>query len=185
MAFNISQFAAAGLPLGGARNSHFQVVLDTPIGVPNVGARMSLTCKAAQIPASTLSSIPVPYFGRHIKLAGTRSFQPWQVTILNDEDFEIRHAIESWSNLINRHEANLRDQTLINNSAYRKTAIVTQFGKAGNVIRTYEFINLWPTEIGPIELSWDNGEQIQEFAVVFDYDYWRVVQPGSTGVFPV
>lgn len=185
MAFNISEFAAAGLPLGGARPSLFNVVIDTPTGVPNVGARMAVTCKAAQLPASTLSSIPIRFFGREVKFAGTRTFQPWQVTILNDEDFQIRQALETWSNLINKHEANLRDPALLTNSTYRTTATVTQFGKTGNVLRTYEFVNIFPTEVGPIDLSWDNGDAIEEYGVVFDYDYWRIVAPTTTGSFAV
>lgn len=181
MSFKVTEFAAAGLPQGGARPNLFNVIIDTPTGVPNVGARMAVTCKAAQIPASTLSSIPIRYFGREVKFAGTRTFQPWQVSILNDEDFQIRQALETWSNLINRHEANLRAESLLNNAAYRTTASVTQYGKTGNALRTYEFVNIFPTEIGPIELNWDNGDAIEEYAVVFDYDYWRIVPPTLTG----
>lgn len=181
MAFNISQFAAAGLPLGGARPSLFQVTVETPSGVPNVGSRFAFTCRASQIPASTLGSIPIRYFGREVKFAGTRQFQPWSTTILNDEDFQVRQAMETWSNLINRHEANLRDGALLTNASYRTTATVTQFGKTGAPIRSYQFVNIFPTEIGAIELSWDSGEAIEEFAVTFDYDFWRVVAPTTTG----
>lgn len=185
MAFNISEFAAGGLPFGGARPSLFKAIIQTPAGVPNIGQRFSLTCKAAQLPASTLSSIPIRYFGRETKFAGTRTFQPWQVAILNDEDFEIRQALETWSNLINRHEANLRDSALLTNASYRTTATVTQYGKTGNALRTYEFVNLFPLDVGAIELTWDNGEQIEEFGCVFDYDYWRIVPPGETGTLVV
>lgn len=185
MAFNVSEFAAAGLPQGGARPSHFNGIINTPIGVPNIGARIAVTMKAASLPASTLSSIPVRYFGREVKFAGTRTFQPWQVSILVDEDYATRQALEIWSNLINRHEANLRDPALLNNAAYRTTATVTQYSKVGHPLRTYEFINIFPTEVGPIELNWDNGDAIEEFGVVFDYDYWKPVAPGVTGTYAV
>lgn len=186
MAFSISEFASAGLPYGGARPSYFNVLLETPSGVPNISERMSLTCKAASMPASTLGSIPVRYFGREKKVPGTRIFQPWNVTILNDEDFDVRNALEIWSNLINRHEQNTRSSTMLNNAAVSSTATVRQFSKIGGPpIRSYEFVNIFPTEIGPIELSWDNGEQIEEFTCVFDYDYWKPVAPGTTGSFQV
>jgi hypothetical protein len=181
MAFNISDFAARGLPLGGARPSLFQVVVETPSGVPNVGARFSMTCRATSIPASSIGSIPVRYFGRDVKFAGSRTFQPWNVTVLNDEDFQIRQAMETWSNLINRHEANLRDPALATNSSYRTTATVNQFGKTGDIVRSYQFVNIFPVNIGAITLSWDAAEQIEEFDVEFDYDFWKIVAPSTTG----
>ena len=43
--------------------------------------------KAAEIPASNLGNIPVPYRGRVLPVAGDRTFDPWTVTIINDTDF--------------------------------------------------------------------------------------------------
>lgn len=185
MAFNISEFAAQGLPLGGARPAYFRVIINTPNGVPNIGGRIAVTCKAATLPASTLSVIPVRYFGREVQFAGTRTFAPWQVSILIDEDFQTRQAFEVWSNLINSHEGNLRGSAMLNNSSYRTTATVTQLGKTGNTLRTYEFVNIFPSDIGQVELSWDNGDAIEEFPVVLSYDYWKIVAPTTTGSFAV
>jgi len=181
MAFNVSEFAAAGLPLGGARASLFSVIIDTPSGVPNVGARISFTCRAAQIPESTIGVVEIPYFGRRIKLAGNRTFANWTPTILNDEDFQVRGAMEIWSNAINRHQANLRETQLSTSQSYRTTAIVTQFDKIGVPIRTYEFVNIFPVNISAIDLSWDNVDSVEEFTVEFAYDYWRIAAPSTTG----
>lgn len=185
MAFNVNDFTAAGLPFGGTRSSLFQATVDTPSGVPNIGPRFAFTCKSAQIPGSTLTSFPIRYFGRETKFAGTRTFAPWQVTVLNDEDFAVRQALETWSNLINRHEANVRDAALATNASYRTTANVTQYSKTGVPIRTYQFVNIFPTEIAAIEVNWDAADAVQEFAVTFDYDYWQVVAPTTTGVLAV
>jgi len=185
MAFNVSEFASAGLPLGGARPSLFSVIIDTPAGVPNIGARVSFTCRAAQMPSSILSVIPQRYFGREIKLAGTRTFEPWTVTILNDEDFTVRNALETWSNLINSHQGNLRSGNLATLASYRTTATVSQYAKTGGILRTYEFINIFPTNISPIELDWDNADAIELFTCEFNYDYWQVAAPTTTGTFAV
>lgn len=185
MAFNISKFASAGLPFGGARPSLFQVTIQMPNGVPNIAERISLTCAASSIPGSTLGVIPVRYFGREIKIPGTRSFQPWSTMILNDEDFQVRNALETWSNLINSHEGNLRSSSLQRNNEVRTVATVTQMSKVNTPLRSYEFVNIFPADIGQIELSWNNGDAIEEFQVTWDYDYWRPVQPGVTGTFQV
>lgn len=184
MAFNVSEFAAAGLPLGGARSSLFSVIVDTPSGVPNVGARISFTGRASQIPESTMTVLEPAYFGRRIKIPGTRNFANWNVTVMNDEDFQVRHAMEVWSNAINRHQANLREPQLQTTASLRTTATVTQYNKIGVPIRTYEFVNLWPVTISTIDMNWE-ADSIEEFSVEFAYDYWRIAAPTTTGVLNV
>ena len=59
-------------------------------------------CKSAQLPASNVAEIPVPFRGRVLKVAGDRTFDPWTITVVNDTDFRIRTAFEKWMNGINR-----------------------------------------------------------------------------------
>jgi len=183
MAFKINEFRN-NMAGDGARPNLFEVRLIVPVANLTV-EEFTFKCKSAQIPGETIGVVTVPYFGREVKFAGTRTFAPWTVTILNDEDFAIREALETWSNNINRHEANLRDTALATNVAYRTTATVTQYSKTGVPIRTYEFVNLFPTDIAAIELSWDNSDAIQEYSVTFEYDYWRIVAPTTTGTIAV
>ena len=185
MAFNVSEFASSGLPLGGARPSLFSVNIDTPSGVPNIGSRIAFSCRASQMPSSVLSVIPQRYFGREIKMAGTRSFEPWTVTILIDEDFTVRNSLETWSNLINSHQGNLRGGGLGGLSTYRTTGTVSQYSKTGGILRTYEMVNLFPTNVSAIELDWDNADAIEMFTCEFQYDYWQVAAPTTTGTFAV
>jgi hypothetical protein len=178
MAFNVNQFAGA-LKSGGARPSLFQVQITNPInGVADI--QVPFLCKVAQIPESTITPIEVPYFGRRIKIAGTRTFAEWTVTIINDEDFAIRNALEQWSNTINSFQGNLNNTGGSAPSLYKANAQVTQFGKTGDVLRVYDFVGIFPTVISPIELSWENGDAIEEFTTTFQYDYWQVAG-GITG----
>ena len=39
-------------------------------------------------------------------------------------------------------------------------------GGESSVLRTYKFFDIFPTQIGAIELSYDNGDQIEEFDVI-------------------
>src|SRR6056300_1964549 len=131
MAFNVNEFAGA-LKSGGARPSLFQVQITNPInGVAD--AQVPFLCKAAQIPEATLSAIEVPYYGRNIKLAGTRTFAEWSPTIINDEDFAIRNAMEQWSNAINSFQGNISD-VASSPSLYKANAQVTQYGKDGSIL---------------------------------------------------
>lgn len=173
MAFNINDMKSQ-LVYGGARQNLFQVQILNPANGSG-DLKTPFMVQAAQIPSSDLGIIPVFYFGRQMKLAGDRTFGEWTVTIINDEDFLIRNAMEEWSNRINRLERNIRDI-----SRYKSTASVTQFAKDGSRIRTYEFNGIFPSNITPIDLDWSTTDQIESFQVTFQYDYWQIGQ-SSTG----
>lgn len=176
MAFNVSDFRGQ-LEFGGARSSLFEVQIFNPINGAG-DLKVPFMARAAQLPGATVGTVPVSYFGRQIKLAGNRTFDPWTVTIVNDEDFLIRNAMEEWNNQLNTFEGNVRS-TGTAPSSYKSTALVKQFAKDGSVIRVYEFDGIWCSDLAPIDISWD-AEGIQEYAVTFQYDYWRV-QGGTTG----
>lgn len=178
MAFNVNEIRSQ-LTLGGARNSLFQVTIQNPAnGIADI--KVPFLVRAAQIPASTLGTIEVPYFGRKIRLAGDRTFGDWTVTVINDEDFLIRNAMEQWSNQIQSLQGNLRTFGAASPLLYKAQAQVTQFSKVGVPIRTYTFNGIYPSEISPIELDWNTTDSIEEFTVTFQYDWWEV-SGGITG----
>jgi hypothetical protein len=167
MAFNVNEIRA-NLIGDGARPSLFEVTMVNPASSSG-DAVLRYMVRAAQIPQSTINPIEVPYFGRRIKLAGSRTYANWTVTVMNDENFAVRSAMEAWSSQINSGQSNLR---LL--SDYRTTATVKQFAKDGSVLREYDFVNIFPLDIGPIELDWSNGDEVEVFQVEFAYDYWNV-----------
>ena len=126
-----------------------------------------------------------------MKIAGDRTFNPWTVTIINDEDFQLRTAFERWANVISK----LDDATGVTNpSSYMTDAYVTQLGRGAerfstsnsggesSVLRTYKFFDIFPTQIGAIELSYDNGDQLEEFDITFDVQYFTIGESDqSTG----
>ncbi len=191
MPFNVSTFAARGLPFGGARPSLFEVFLSLPPGLaePAAEAQFQFVCKATSLPTSTVGEIQVPYFGRKVKMAGNRTFENWQVTVMNDEDFLVRNAFELWSSFINSHENNLRDPSVITEqglASYRTQATVRHYAKTGVFAggtssgdaaiptRSYTFNNIFPLNVGNIELNWETTDAVEEFTVEFAYDYWTV-----------
>src|SRR6056300_995202 len=145
MAFNVNELRSQ-LTLGGAKASLFQVQILNPVNAI-ADLKLPFMVRASSIPSSSLSEVEVPYFGRRVKLAGDRSFAPWSVTIINDEDFLIRNAMEAWSNAINTHQGNLRSFGTASPSQYKSQAQITQFSKTGAPIRVYNFNGLFPTEI--------------------------------------
>lgn len=173
MPYSINEFRQE-LRLGGARQNLFDVILTIP-GDNEASNKTQFMVQTAQLPASNLGTIQVPYFGRMLKLAGDRTFDPWTVQVINDEDFLIRNALENWSNAINRLEANER---ILQN--YKSVATVNQYSKGGQIIRTYRFEGIYPAVVSPIDLGWDQNDAIETFQVEFQYDYWTVEGATST-----
>lgn len=200
MTFNITQFKNQ-LTFGGARPSLFQVQLSLPanlsdpvdngvsdatgIPAPVVERKLAFMCRATTIPASTVSAIPVGYFGRKVQVAGNRTFEPWSITVLNDEDFVIRKAMENWLAAINGHATNVKNSGVTSRpSDYQATAIVRQFSKGPEelAIRAYKFVNLFPTQVSTIDLDWNTTDAIEEFSVSFEYDFWEIENSADLGV---
>ena len=177
MAFNIDDIRA-GLALGGARPTLFQVQFTNPVSTDADDVTPFLV-RATNLPSSTISPIEIPYFGRKMKIAGDRTFDVWQTTIMNDEDFRIRNALERWHNEINTLQSNLNVRGTSQPSLYKSVATVTQFGKDGNSLRTYRFEGLFPLELSPIDLDWEATDTIENFSVAWAYDYFTI--EGDTG----
>jgi hypothetical protein len=175
MAFSITEIKGA-LKQGGARPTLFNVELFSPFQ-SDLNTLSSFMVQSAQLPGSSITPIEVPYFGRKIRVAGDRTFEPWTVTIINDEDFKIRHALETWHHRINTLVGNLNSTGSPAPDNYKKRAAVHQYSKVGDEpIRTYQFEGMFPTEITPIELNWNDTDQIEIFQVTFVYDYFEVTQ---------
>ena len=175
MAFNVADFRAQMIG-DGARPNLFSVTLTFPnIALNSVasGQKVTFMAKTAQLPGSTIGTVPVYYFGREMKFAGNRTFADWTLTIINDEDFSIRNSLESWMNAINSHGTNVRNAAAVTSSGYSVDATVTQYGKAGNTLKTYKFVGLFPIDLAPIDLDWGSNDAIEEYQTTFAYQWWE------------
>ena len=155
---------------GGARANLFKVTLNYPSYVNGDVELTSFMCKGAQLPASIIAPVPVLFRGRQLQLAGDRSFEPWNVTVINDSGMEVRNAMERWMNGMN---GNVSNEGLSNPVDYMADAVVEQLDKGGNVTKKYDFRGIFPTNVAAIDLSYDNENAIEEFAVEFQIQYWE------------
>ena len=184
--FSVTKFKA-GLSQGGARSSLFNVEFQYPSGIQSFLSSLvfpnqaSFLVKTTTIPASTIGSYDVFYHGKAIKVAGDRTFETWDTTIINDEDFGIRDTLENWMGSISNHKLNTRDKGKFppndhaegDTASYKSTMKVTQFSKGGKSLRTYKFIGAWPSALSTINLDWATASEIEEFTCTWVYDSWH------------
>ena len=150
----------------GARPTLFEARIHDRLGTATND--FTFHCKAAQLPGKTLGMIEVPYFGRKIKVHGDLTFAEWTVTVLNEEDFNVRTSFELWMSTINQHNANKK-----NNDGYKTNATVIQYTKIGDPIKQYSFKGMWCSDIAAIDVDWGSNDTIEEFTATLQYDWWE------------
>ena len=181
---------------GGARPSLFFANIDLkPVlskldSVSRVVAKkstdLSFFMKGAQIPDSTLQPIAINFLGREFKVPSTdRTFQDWTVTVINDEDFRIRHVFEAWVEYMTPGKAIFASAKAFGgDSSIFCDMSVHQMAKGGDPVKyegagkdqylgSYFFKDAFPTSVSQIDLNWDQKDVIEEFQVTFAYQYWE------------
>ena len=177
------------LAQGGARPNLFEVELNFPDGLGIFDDEIKddthrMMIKGAQLPASNIAEVVVPFRGRQLKVAGDRRFDPWTITVINDGDFKLREAFERWANFIIK----VSDGSgTINPSEYFTDWTVNQLGRASTdlnargenngatlpVLRRYAMHGCWPSAVSGIELSYDTQDTIEEFQVTLQVQWWE------------
>ena len=193
----LSQFKSK-LSGGGARPNLFEVSIPSipvtskqSVSDSSYDAELfTFLCKAAALPASNIAPIDVPFRGRILKVAGDRTFDTWTITVINDENFKYRNVFEEWMQGIAQYSdhSGLSDP----NTYMAASATVVQLGRGavnaetgtgsgGNAtaLAQYKFVDIFPTNISQIDLSYDTSDTIEEFTVEFQVQYWYPENPGS------
>ena len=177
---NIADFKSQMIG-GGARPNQFRAELTFPSFVTLgavAGQRAQFLCKAAQLPASTIETIPVLFKGRPVNFADEHTFQPWTVTIYNDTTFGIRNALEQWQSGIQNYDTT---NGRVNPSDYQVDLSIHQLDRNGAIIKTYKFVDAFPTSIGAIGLDYEQQNAIEQFDVEFTYNFFTSATGASSG----
>ena len=156
----------------------------------------TFTVKAANLPATQLGTVEVPYRGRVLKIAGDRTFEPWTITIMNDKNFKLRDAFEKWTESIQAYAQNVttagtniqnyyadmfvsqldRNTSDVSTATAGKVKTASQgaVGIPHQVLREYRFVDVFPTNISAIDLDFGSNDAIEEFTVEMQVQYWEV-----------
>ena len=179
----ISEFKSR-LQGGGARPNLFEVdIPDVPFalnwaGDTNAQGNLNFLCKATGLPAQNIAAIDVPFRGRQFKVSGDRTIDNWSITVINDATFDIRRAMEKWSEGILQLDSNTG---VTDPDSYMRQGFVKQLGRGKDIIAktttsidddrkvlaAYQFVDIWPVTVGDIALSYDTGDTLEEFDVEF------------------
>jgi len=169
-----------------SRSNRYGIDFDLPsyAGSLNAGA-FRIYAKATSVPGSIVNFIPVGHQGRIIKFGGERQFGEWVIQVYDaySGNTNIRKVFETWINKANDREDNTHqfdigtginwtvnwDDIAHNNTpAPTGQPMGTETGKYKKKLMLY---NCWPSDISPIDLSYDQADAFSEFTVTMNYDY--------------
>ncbi len=157
---------------GGARPNQFRVQLTFPSVANSPELDANILVSGAAIPASTVNPVITQYRGREVKLAGERIFDPWTITIVNDEQQSLRAPFEQWLDLMNNREDN---GGVLNPQDYQRDLIVEHLDRNDNVLTLGKYIikDAFPINLSEIALQYAQNDIIEEFTVTFQYQTYE------------
>jgi len=152
--------------------------------------------KTTSFPGVSHTTMDFKYKGRSVPLRGqVRYTQTWECTFYLTQDHALKHAFDNWIMALDEvHGYDLPsqagaylDETRIKHgqSGYTTTIKLYQrdFDDTTNTAE-YTLYHVYPTEVSPIQYSYDSTGQIQEFTVTFAYSHFSMgILKGTAGNF--
>jgi hypothetical protein len=169
---------------GGTRPNRFRIFGTST--VPGTGSPSGLFrethCTAATLPESIVGIIPIPFRGRVYKFPGDRTYNEWNVTMLDDiltsATWQFFH---DWSNQFNNHDTNVSVSREQKDQFCKDLTVQLLDHQTDNVIRTMQLLNAWPVQVGPVTLDMNAANQLGSFQVQIAYSHFllgaKVVAP--------
>lgn len=169
----------------GVRQNRFMVNFTFPTGIGSgldLDTVQTIYCKATQTPPSAVGQIPVMWQGRPVKFSGERVYGDWALVIYEAAGTKTSHnlkaAFERWINRMDERNTHQINYNLVTNwDLYYDDIQTNRTGQPGqtpgNYSKKIKLINCFPTEISPVDLSYDSENTFIEFTVNMSFDYWE------------
>lgn len=154
------------------------------IGVPE---NFSFRCEKAEIPGRTVATVDDTGSGPALKLPYEVTYSDIEITIICSTDMDERIFFEKWINSIvgEAKDANDTDRTattsissgLVNyydNYANGNKLILRQVDEKGQTLIKYTLHDVYPIQISPMNLSWEETNTYQRFNTTLNYRYYTL-----------
>lgn len=184
MAFNVDDFKSQSfLKEGLSRPSHFEVNITKPAFIQDNGLfentnNLRLLCKSAVMPGTLLqtSIIPSYGYGPMINRPTQATFNDVNLVFLVDSNVDVYWLFKSWTEYISKtSSARGGDRYLFEFAEqYTTTVDITKYKSTGEETHTVQLIDAFPTNVGELNLDWDDKDSINTLAVSFAYTTYEI-----------
>lgn len=143
------------------------------VEMPNIetdARKLTAFAMSTSIPAYTLNVDEFEFQGAKRKVVNGATFANWTVEFLNDQVYSLRSKFLAWmSQAYDPHQ----NSNASPHSYKYDGCKVHQLSRIGEKVQTYQFIGMFPMEVGQIELGHDKTDY-SKLSVTFAYDYFSV-----------
>jgi hypothetical protein len=167
---------------GGTRKNRFRVTGRFPSGSGGDETKLQFHVLSASLPNSTLGIVNFPYRGRLIPYVGDRTYEPWDILVLDDSVAGLYNAFQGWTELINNQATNEHDY-VADDSWFGGAAVdaaiqdnswyIEQLDLNGDTTKKITLRSCWPSTVSALQFNMaETG--FNSFAVRMNYNYIQV-----------
>lgn len=161
--------------LSRSRKTNFQLVFPVLPHQDNVDEQSDfrLNIFGSVLPGIQIQPQEFPWQGGKVYgESGDIEYKQWNTSFLVDQDFNNYITIYEWMMSIidgyNNFGSKFED--------YQIDSSLLIFNNWEENILTFKFKNIWPSDIGDIELSYQEGEELLKCDITFTYDWFSKVK---------
>lgn len=149
------------------------------VRIPFLDSDETVTCfaRSTKLPNYKIAKVEVAFQTQKLQFASTAEFEhSWNVNFLADSGHALRNKLIGWM-------ARAYDPSILRNGAPNEYKVdnvqVHQLDRTSNTVVAYQFVGLFPEEVGEIEVAHTSVDP-ETFDVTFSYDYWTM--GGGSGI---
>lgn len=121
------------------------------------------------LPAITINSLTYPFRGQDLYgEGGGIEFETWTTNFYIDENWNSYLLLYEWMIGIYNGITNFGRKDF----SYQINGILTILDNYENPLIDFNFYNIWPSSLGSVKLSYQDGENFLSGSVTFKYDYF-------------
>lgn len=124
------------------------------------------------LPGKEITNQPVPFMGLEFNVPGSVKYtgsNSWVINFRCDEGLNIRNKMENWMKEI------FDDETSTGKYGVpTEQASMDLLGKDLEPIRRYNFVGIYPVNLGAIDYNIEGEGEPRTFEATFAYQFWRL-----------
>jgi hypothetical protein len=148
---------------GFSRSNLFNVQITADFINTEQSKMLTYGCLSCQVPGITFNESSYGNEGYTQKFVSSADFDPVTLTFYLDENNIIKDLFDEWKNKI------FDDQGYGYKDEYISEIVINRMKRDGTEYDTTKIIEAYPTNIEPIDLSWDSRDEVSRLAVSFNY----------------
>lgn len=175
--FSIRDFLSEINQGGVAYQSNFVVYTTRPGSKPSDSYDLTFRCEATDLPGRNIQTTEnATIYGVPIKIAYAANYAEIPMAVILSEDYREKEFFEAWQDkMVGNHRNGEMSQSMFDLGYYKDyigTFQIRCFSPTGELTYSLSLRDAYPVSIGPVNLSWDQGNSIAKLPISIAYRFY-------------